>query len=117
MDTNVDLNNLMWLTRMAEILEEERASGDTPPGWLWWLSYVDPDRSAPAGQQVPGGPGFIGVVVLAAPGPFHAMARASELRLNPGGEVKAFPVPEEHVPEGFRNRLLGRAELAELGSL
>lgn len=34
-----------------------------PSDSLWWLSFTDPDRSAPAGRQVPGGGGFLGVAI------------------------------------------------------
>ena len=103
--------------RLAEVLEQERRDGPMPEGWLWWLSYVDPERAAPPGEQVPGGPGFLGVVVVEAPGPVHATVRASELGLNPGGEAKMFAVPAADVPPEYRYRLLSFAEAQHVNSL
>ena len=57
-------------------------------GALWWLSFVDPSRSAPMEEQVPGGGGFLGVVVVEAPSFIAAVGKAHRLGINPGGEVQ-----------------------------
>lgn len=103
--------------RRAEVLADELAGDGLPPGWLWWLSFVDPARAAPEGEQVAGGPGFLGVVVVDAPGPVWAVTVASALGANPGGEVAMFPCPVADVPPEYRDRLLSPSELKALGWL
>jgi hypothetical protein len=102
--------------RTAEVLCAE-SDAPAPEGTLWWLSFVDPDRAAPPGQQVPGGPGFLGVAVVAACGPVTAVYRAGELGINPGGEVRMYPARAEDVPAEFRDRLLTFAEALPLSAL
>lgn len=87
------------------------------PGRLWWLSFVDPTLVPPVDEQVPGGRSFLGVAVVHAIGPAHAVRRSYELGANPGGEVQIFPVPDGYVPVSYRNRLLNRRDLADLGEL
>lgn len=78
---------------------------------LWWLSFVDPDRAAPRGQQVPGGPGFLGVAIVEATDLMSAVRLSHERGCNPGGEVQAFgPLPREGIPEQFWHRVLSQAE-------
>lgn len=79
--------------------------------YLWWLSFVDPAKAAPRHEQVPGGPGFLGVVIVESTNLIHATARAWELGCNPGGEVEGFgPLPLDGIPRSYWNRLLTKDE-------
>lgn len=79
----------------------------TEPMRWWWLSFTDADL--PEGSQ------FLGVAVVEARGLAWAITVAHGLGINPGGDVMAIEIPDEHVPpESFRNRLLDRAEAESL---
>jgi hypothetical protein len=78
-----------------------------PEGWFW-LSFADPDL--PSGSQ------FLGVVIVKGGGMQEAIQNAWTMGINPGGEVKAIEIPDEHVPPPeFHNKLLSKVELEEAG--
>lgn len=82
---------------------------------IYWLSFVDPDKSAPRDQQVPGGGGFLGVVIVEAYNPIDAVMVSHNLGINPGGEVSIIgPAPEGVYPESAMNRLLSAEEAKAL---
>jgi hypothetical protein len=82
---------------------------------LWWLSFVDTDKSAPPEEQVPGGGGFLGVVIVEADNPDTAIRRAWELGVNPGGQVQIVgPGPLDAYPPEVLNRLLTAEEASGL---
>jgi len=85
----------------SEIINDER--GDAPG--LWWLSFCDTKN--PSGYQ------FLGVAIVEAPGFISALKKTWTLRINPGGEVKGWPV--EGVPPEYRDRLLSREEVEDAG--
>ena len=83
------------------MLREERERGHK--AW-YYISFAD--GTLPKGTQ------FLGAVVVEGYGVSTAIQRAHELGINPGGEALTAAWPD-HVPlpaEGFRNRLLNRAE-------
>lgn len=82
---------------------------------LWWLSFCDPDKAPPLEEQRPGGPSFLGAVIIQAPTLAAAITRSHVLRVNPGGEVKiAGPLPVWAVAAENRDRLLSAAEIDAL---
>ena len=89
------------------LLKEESLFGGK--GEMFWLSYCYPNR--PEGQQ------FIGVVIVQAEGFFHAVKKARDLGISPGGEVRGEVLHHDWVEEfqsrGLLNRLLSRQELDE----
>ncbi|MBF6416935.1 hypothetical protein [Nocardia cyriacigeorgica] len=83
---------------------------------LWWLSFVDPDKSRPRHQQVPGAGGFLGACIVGAPTFLQAVDRARELGCNPGGEVKAIPTgPPPH--RAWMNRLLTAVDIDQIDAI
>lgn len=79
---------------------------------LWWLSFVDPAKSAPRAEQVPGGPGFLGAAIVCAPFFLAAVNVATVLGCNPGGEVKAYPLArDDRTPHEYWGRLLTREDI------
>jgi len=79
---------------------------------LWWLSFVDPARCAPDGQGEPGGPGFLGVAIVAASDLLSAVRETHRLGCNPGGEVLGHgPFPIDTIPARYFDRLLTKAEI------
>lgn len=62
----------------------------------WWSSFCDPKK--PAGKQ------FLGVVIVESPGFIHAHQKASELGINPGGEIYSLQV--EGIPAQYLDKLL-----------
>lgn len=81
------------------------------PVSLWWLSFVDPDRSAPPGQQVPGGGGFLGVAICEGDTLADAITRSHLLGVNPGGQVSARgPLPAWMIAPEWRDRLLTKEQ-------
>lgn len=75
----------------------------------WWLSFADPNK--PEGEQ------FLGVIITLAGGIGEATQKLWDMGINPGGEVKAYPYPDdvEPPPEHCRNKLLSKADLEEAG--
>lgn len=68
-----------------------------------WMSFCDPDK--PEGQQ------FLGVIITKALGFAHAVEKAHELGINPGGEIQSMEFdPAEVNPKDF-DRLLSEADL------
>lgn len=91
---------------------------------LFWLSFVDTDKSAPPDEQVPGGGGFLGCAIVRVDdsqftdeksATTAAVSRAWEIGINPGGEVGVMgPIPDDAFPEEFIERdTLIMAEEAE----
>lgn len=79
-----------------------REAGDSLQGW--YLSF--------AGEE-----GFRGVVIQIARGYAHAIQRAHELGINPGGEVQGIPIPPKEldkVPPEFMDRLLSREDIKSI---
>jgi hypothetical protein len=84
----------------------------------WWLSFVDPHKAAPRDEQVPGGPGFLGVSIVRAPDFLTAVDFAWALGCNPGGEVKGYPMrPDDPTPPEYEGRLLTREEVDYLDAI
>lgn len=92
----------------------EHCSIRTLSTW-YWMSFCDPDK--PEGEQ------FLGVVIVdggsehPSVGIHMAAVAAYATGCNPGGEVVAIQLPQwavEHVVPAWSNRLLTRAEVAEL---
>lgn len=82
---------------------------------LFWLSFVDTDKSAPPDEQVPGGGGFLGVAIVQATDPIHAVKEAWRQGCNPGGQVEIFgPISVEMYDPRYWNRLLTADEANEL---
>lgn len=91
------------------------ATSDTGEPIWWWLSFVDPEQSAPPEEQVPGGGGFLGVCIVQAPNEVAAVSEAHARGCNPGGAVAMYPIPPEHLPDKeWRNRLLSKDEALAL---
>lgn len=91
--------------RIRTVINEERHSSQVPDGAVWWLSFADEIE------------GFLGVAIVEGDGPASAMQNATELGINPGGEIMSCLVPGERIPAQYRNRLLTRAEAAEVDEL
>lgn len=62
-------------------------AGLTDPAPWQWVSFADPNL--PAGTQ------FLGVAIVRAHNVGHAAMICHERGINPGGEVMAFPIPED----------------------
>lgn len=78
---------------------------------LWWLSFVDPERSAPIDQQQPGTGGFLGVAIVEADSLEGALTVSHLSGINPGGEVGVTgPLPVDAIGAEWRGRLLSAAE-------
>lgn len=93
--------------RRVHLIEQEMME---PAGW-YWLSYCDPSK--PRGKQ------FLGVAVVRAHGVVTAAQRAWKLKINPGGEMVCYDLPDgmiETIPENLRERLLTKAEAESLGA-
>lgn len=90
---------------IAEVMAKDLAQRER---W-WWLSFVDPHK--PEGER------FLGVIITMAGGISEATQKLWDMGINPGGEVKAYPYPddEEPPPEQYRNKLLSKAQLEEAG--
>lgn len=83
---------------------------DVGPETWWWLSFVDPSRSAPRHLQVPGGGGFLGVSCVQGRDIVDACVNARRSGCNPGGEVQGYLlscVP----PVEYRYRLLTQVDV------
>ena len=78
---------------------------------LWWLSFVDTDKSDPPEKQVPGGGGFLGVAIVHAEDSVAAVREAWRLKINPGGQVGIYgPIDADYYPPELQNRLLTAEE-------
>jgi hypothetical protein len=78
---------------------------------LWWLSFVDPSRSAASEEQQPGTGGFLGVAIVQADSLEDALTVSHMTGINPGGEVGiAGPIPPHMIAAEWRGRLLTAAE-------
>ena len=86
--------------KTAEIMNDEREGRG-----LWWLSFCDTRR--PDGYQ------FLGVAIVEADGFLQAIDKAHVLNINPGGEVRGFPVQD--IPSEYHDRLLSREEVDDAG--
>jgi len=97
----------------AAIDERKRALRDemhrllldpTAKRYAYWLSF--------AGDE-----GFRGGVLIDDCVTFyHAWLKSHHLRLNPGGELRGYPIDPEDVPADFpRNTLLSKDDLDRLG--
>jgi hypothetical protein len=83
--------------RRARLLAEERRHS---LGWFY-LSFA-------TGHE------FLGAAIVWAHGLLTAVERASDLGINPGGEVMCCPIPRKNlrrVPADLRNRLLSETEV------
>lgn len=86
--------------RITEVRAEADAhmakcDGTPAPVETWWLSFCDADR--PKGEQ------FLGVILVDAVDLVDAITQTHQAGCNPGGEVKAVPLPPlEDVPEEDR---------------
>lgn len=77
----------------------------------WWLSFVDP--------ELPEGRRFLGVAIVRAPNFLAAIREATLADIDPGGDVRGYPLPDwawaflsEH-----RERLLTAPEAHHVNSL
>lgn len=78
---------------------------------LWWLSFVDPAKSALPDEQIPGGGGFLGVVIVEATTLEGAITSSHLQGINPGGQVAAIgPMERGCIDVRWRGRLLTMAE-------
>lgn len=76
----------------------------------WYLSFVDPSKSAPREEQVPGGGGFQGVAVVRGTDIADACRNAWRLGCNPGGEVAGVEL-DYAPPLKWVNRILTVADV------
>lgn len=79
------------------------------PYQVWWLSFADPGK--PDGEQ------FLGCVIVAAQGFAGAVLSARMKEINPGGEVRGVPLPDDVVAlvaPGDIDRLLTHDEAVAL---
>jgi hypothetical protein len=85
-----------WKARKAQMLTDELGQ---PLRWFY-LSFANEHE-------------FFGAVVVEAIGPAHALQRAHQLGVNPGGSVMTFEVPELALPIDVEatNRLLTLEEI------
>ena len=92
-----------WLqTRVETLLRQEFSQ---PESW-WYFSFAD-DK------------GFLGGLFIKTHGVITGTIKARQQKMNPGGEVRAMPCPDESKlpPEEFRNRLLTKEEMLFLGGV
>lgn len=90
------MNEKQIRQRIKQMHMAEIAAGELG---LWWLSFADDT-------------GFRGVVIVEAYGFTDALAISRDKGLNPGGEVQGWRVDPTDHPEGMRNRLLKKPDLA-----
>lgn len=89
-----------FAARLTHLLDQEEGNEEE---WHW-LSFADP--------KLPQGTQFLGVAIVKAKGFMHAVTRAHDLGVNPGGEVAGYPCPPDwEPPEGIVDRLLSTEEL------
>jgi hypothetical protein len=81
------------------------------PDPSWWMSFCDPAKAPPRRKQRPGGPSFLGVVIVQAPSLEDAITWSHLLGVNPGGQIEIVgPIPAGMIGAEWHNRLLNRAE-------
>lgn len=100
-----------FAARWAETMEEELDAGQYG---LYVLSFVDTEISAtiPMDEQRPGGPSYLGGVVVEAIGPAAAVGVSHALGINPGGQVAIFgPLPLGSIGSDWMGRLLTADEV------
>lgn len=90
-----------------EGIEEMLAEDMARPEQQWWLSFVDPGK--PEGKR------FLGVAIVRGGGMQEAIQNAWAIGINPGGEVQAVPIPDEHAYDKYLNRLMAAEELKREG--
>lgn len=87
-----------------ELMEKDMSK---PESW-WWLSFADPNKDP--GEQ------FLGVIITTGGGIGEITQKLWLMGINPGGEVQAYPLPDDHIPdEQYRNKLLSKDDLEEAG--
>jgi hypothetical protein len=78
---------------------------ESPSGW-WWLSFAE-DRADGS---------FLGACIVEGRTVFDAVARATELAINPGGEVLGCPIAADAIsrtPASWLRRILAENECDE----
>jgi hypothetical protein len=78
---------------------------DSPSGW-WWLSFAEDSDDGR----------FLGACIVEGKTVFDAVARATELGINPGGEAAGCPIAEDarvRTPSTWLNRFLSDRECDE----
>jgi hypothetical protein len=82
--------------RISDRLAEEVKAGKYE---YWWLSFAAED-------------GFRGVIITEALGLSHALKKTHRLGINPGGEVRALPIPSgadrKFLDKKHHDKLLSR---------
>ena len=89
--------------RKKELLDQEAAQ----PERLMWLSFATDTK-------------FLGGVYVMARGFIHAIDKAHQLGINPGGQVQGHDVPDENaarVKPEWRDRLLSKAEVTKMDKI
>lgn len=97
-----------FVQRLADLTAKEVLRAKGAQSW-YWLSFADPDL--PAGQQ------FLGACLVQAPGPTLALALSHRLKINPGGCVRTFALPEEPDVKWPRNTLMSKSEIDAIEAL
>lgn len=114
---DTELRRRRWFRRGLREGRQARHEARTTTIWMW-LSFAD-------GHKAPGDTWLGGCYVsLERPAPtsqadanaalIEAVRQTKRLGINPGGEVLAY-VCKKAPPEGYRNRLLSRADMEALG--
>jgi hypothetical protein len=91
-----------WKARRDKLLAEE---AEQPESW-WWLSFVDET-------------GFRGAILTRATGFITAIQKTHDLGINPGGEVKGCPIPDEIISASpynhaqYADQLLSRQDIKQ----
>lgn len=89
--------NSIFSSRLLDAMQQELLK---PERWHYF-SFADTE--------------FRGGVFMLSRGFVTGLIKINDLGINPGGEVIAWDVPDEHMaPESYRNRLLIRAEICEV---
>jgi hypothetical protein len=94
------------IDRIFNKLENLGNDPQEPAPIYWWLSFRKP---VARGHNVYEN---LGVIIVCSATFYDAVNLASSQGTHPGGEVRGFCIPPEHVPpEAFHNRLLTKADL------
>ena len=82
----------------------------------YWMSFVDVSK-----PKVEGEDRFLGALIVEAVNEYEAVWRSRFLKLNPGGEIMMFCIPQKYheriPPDWIEKRLITRKESEELESL